>query len=33
LEARVDEVEAPTWSGVGERLARIAYWEFEQYSP
>jgi Immunity protein 8 len=33
LEARVREVEAPTWSEVGERLGRLAYWEFEDYRP
>jgi Immunity protein 8 len=29
LEARVREVEAPTWREVAERLGRLAYWEFE----
>jgi hypothetical protein len=31
LEARVQEVEADTWSEVGERLGRLASWEFEDY--
>lgn len=29
--ARVQEVEANTWSEIGERLARMDYWEFEDY--
>lgn len=29
LEARVRDVEAPTWGEVGEQLGRLAYWEFE----
>ena len=32
LEARVRAVEAPTWAEVGERLARLGYWEFEDYA-
>jgi hypothetical protein len=32
LDARVQELEAPTWREIGERLGRIAYWEFEDYS-
>ncbi|MBG0568689.1 Imm8 family immunity protein [Actinoplanes aureus] len=31
LAARVNEVEADTWSGIGERLGRVGYWEFEDY--
>ena len=33
LAARVQEVEADTWRGVGERLSRLGYWEFEDYRP
>ncbi len=33
LEARVREVEASTWREIGERLGRIAHWEFEDYTP
>jgi hypothetical protein len=33
LEARVRDVEAPTWLDIGERLGRLAYWEFEDYTP
>jgi immunity protein 8 of polymorphic toxin system len=29
--ARVQEVEADTWSELGERLGRLGYWEFEDY--
>ncbi|WP_179670089.1 Imm8 family immunity protein [Nocardioides thalensis] len=31
LSARVQKVEAETWSQVSERLGRFAYWEFEDY--
>jgi hypothetical protein len=31
LAARVQEVQADTWTTVGERLARLGYWEFEDY--
>jgi hypothetical protein len=31
LLARVNEVEADTWAGVGERIGRLGYWEFEDY--
>lgn len=31
LSARVQEVEAETWSAVGDRLGRLAHWEFEDY--
>lgn len=33
LEARVRAVEAPTWREVGERLGRLGFWEFEDYTP
>lgn len=33
LSARVQEVEAESWSEVGERLGRLGYWEFEDYRP
>jgi hypothetical protein len=33
LAARVQEVEAETWVQVGERLGRLAYWEFEDSRP
>lgn len=33
LEARVRAVEAPTWGEVGEKLGRLGYWEFEDYTP
>ena len=32
LEARVRAVDAPTWHEVGERLGRLGYWEFEDYT-
>jgi hypothetical protein len=31
LSARVQEVQADTWSEIGERLGRLGYWEFEDY--
>lgn len=31
LSARVQEVEAETWSAIGERVGRLGYWEFEDY--
>jgi len=31
LTARVEEVQADTWSEIGERLGRLGYWEFEDY--
>jgi hypothetical protein len=31
LTARVRDVEADTWSEVGERLGRLGRWEFEDY--
>jgi hypothetical protein len=31
LDKRVSAVDAPTWREVGERLARLGYWEFEDY--
>lgn len=31
LAARVQEVQAGTWSEIGERLSRLGYWEFEDY--
>jgi hypothetical protein len=33
LSARVQEVEAETWTEIGERLGRLGYWEFEDYRP
>ncbi len=33
LAARVQEVQAETWSEIGERLGRLGYWEFEDYRP
>jgi len=33
LDQRVSSVEAPTWREVGEKLARLGYWEFEDYRP
>ena len=33
LDARVRAVEAPTWHEIGERLGRLGYWEFEDYTP
>ena len=32
LSARVQELEAENWSEVGQRLGRLGYWEFEDYS-
>lgn len=31
LSARVQEVEADTWSALGDRLGHLAHWEFEDY--
>lgn len=31
LSARVDQVEGSTWAEIGERLGRLAHWEFEDY--
>jgi hypothetical protein len=31
LAARVQDVQADTWSEIGERLGRLGYWEFEDY--
>jgi hypothetical protein len=31
LSARVHEVEVDTWAGIGERIGRLGYWEFEDY--
>lgn len=31
LHQRVSSVEAPTWHEVGEKLARLGYWDFEDY--
>jgi hypothetical protein len=31
IAARVQEVQTDTWAEVGERLSRLAYWEFEDY--
>src|SRR4051794_34462728 len=31
LSARVQEKESDTWAGIGERLGRLGYWEFEDY--
>ncbi|WP_405065335.1 immunity 8 family protein [Kribbella sp. NBC_01510] len=33
LAARVQAVEAESWSEIGERLGRLGYWEFEDYRP
>ena len=33
LSARAQEVQGETWHEVGERLGRLAYWEFEDYHP
>lgn len=33
LAARVAAIEADTWSEIGERLGRLGYWEFEDYTP
>jgi Immunity protein 8 len=32
LAARVQEVQADTWADIGERLSRLGYWEFEDYT-
>ncbi|WP_157581866.1 Imm8 family immunity protein [Phycicoccus sp. Soil803] len=31
LAGRVESVQARTWHEIGERLARMGYWEFEDY--
>ena len=31
LSQRVTSVQADTWHGIGERLGRLGYWEFEDY--
>jgi hypothetical protein len=33
LAATVQEVQAESWSEIGERLGRLGYWEFEAYRP
>ena len=33
LTAKVQEVTAESWPEIGERLARLGYWEFEDYQP
>jgi hypothetical protein len=33
IERRVRECEGPTWTDVAEKLARLGYWEFEDYRP
>ena len=33
LAARVQDVSGETWDEVAERLARLGYWEFEDYKP
>lgn len=33
LTARVQEVAGESWPDIGERLARLGYWEFEDYQP
>ena len=33
LAPRVQEVQAESWSEIGERLGRLGYWEFEDYRP
>ncbi len=33
FKARVERVERDDWIQVGHRLARLGYWEFEDYSP
>lgn len=33
LEAGVQEVQAESWTEIGERLGRLGYWEFEDYRP
>jgi hypothetical protein len=32
LAARVQEVQADTWVEIAERLSRLCYWEFEDYT-
>ena len=31
LEARVNEVEADSWTELASRLGRVGHWEFEDY--
>ena len=33
LAARVQAVNAESWSETGERLGRLGYWEFEDHRP
>jgi hypothetical protein len=33
FETAIEAVEAESWSKVGERLARLGLWEFEDYEP
>ncbi len=33
LDAWVRDVQGATWSEIGERLGRLGYWEFEDYTP
>lgn len=33
LRVQFESVEAPDWPTLGEKLARLGYWEFEDYPP
>lgn len=33
LRRRVEQLMAPTWQELAEKIARIGYWEFEDYQP
>jgi hypothetical protein len=33
LRQHVESIEAPDWPTLGEKLARLGYWEFEDYRP
>jgi hypothetical protein len=33
LRRRVEQLMAPAWSEIAEKIARLGYWEFEDYQP
>lgn len=33
FDARVQAIEADSWSDIGEKLGRLGQWEFEDYRP
>lgn len=33
LRGKIEELEASDWQALGERIARLGYWEFVDYQP